>query len=199
MKKEDSLTDKEIWKDIKGYEGLYKISNNGRIRRYNNSSKKYKRIPPFHYIKNHIDKNGYYRVILSKNNEVKNYLLHRLIAETFISNPKNLPEVNHKDEIKTNNNIDNLEWCTKSYNCSYGTRTKRIAEKMKIINKGKHYSIKTEFKKGQNAKKIINITTNKVYNSMQEAMNDTKIPISNLCNCCKGKLKTAGGFIWRYY
>ena len=185
----------EIWKDIPEYEGLYKINNIGEIRRYSTYNNYDKRIPEYHNVKAHIDKCGYYRVILSKNNKIKNYLVHRLVAKAFIPNPNNLPQVNHKDE---NNSANNLEWCTRSYNCQYGTRTKRIANKMKIINKGKHFSKQTEFKKGQNTKKIINITTNRIYNSMQEAMQDTGVPVSNLCNCCKGKLKTAGGYIWKY-
>lgn len=139
---------KEIWKDIPNYEGIYKINNLGEIRRYSTYCIYDRRIPEYHNIKAHIDKNGYYRVLLSKNNKIKNYLVHRLVAQTFIPNPNNLPQVNHKDENKTNNNVNNLEWCTRSYNCQYGTRTKRIAEKTRITNKGKHFSPNTEFKKG---------------------------------------------------
>ena len=143
---------KEVWKDISNYNGIYKINNFGEIRRYSTYCKYDNRIPEYHNIKAHIDKSGYYRVILSKNNKSKNYLVHRLVAQTFISNPNNLPQVNHKDENKMNNNVDNLEWCTRSYNCQYGTRTKRIAEKTRITNKGKHFSPNTEFKKGWNKK-----------------------------------------------
>lgn len=143
---------KEIWKDIPDYNGIYKISNFGNVRRYSTYCKKDNRIPEYHIVKTHIHKLGYYRVTLSKNNKSKNYLLHRLVAQVFIPNPNNLPQVNHKDENKLNNNVNNLEWCTRSYNCRYGTRTKRIAEKTRITNKGKHFSPNTEFKKGWNKK-----------------------------------------------
>ena len=188
----------EIWKDIPNYEGTYKINNFGEIRRYNTYSTYDKRIPKYHNIKAHIGKSGYYRVVLNKNNKAKNYLVHRLVAQAFIPNPNNLPQINHKDENKGNNSVNNLEWCTLKYNCNYGTRTQRIADKLKIMHKGKHFSKQNEFKKGQNAKKVINITTNKIYNSMQDAMKDTGIFVSNICNCCKGNIKTAGGYIWKY-
>lgn len=140
----------EIWKDICDYNGIYKISNYGEIRRYNTYCELDNRIPKYHVVKQYVDKNGYCKVILSKNNKQKNHLVHRLVAQAFIPNINNLPQVNHKDENKLNNCIDNLEWCSRSYNCKYGTRTKRIAEKTKITNKGKHFSPKTEFKKGWN-------------------------------------------------
>jgi len=141
---------KEEWKDIPNYNGVYKINNFGEIRRYSSYYKYDNRIPEYHIVKQHIHKSGYYRVTLSKNNKIKNYSVHRLVALTFIPNPNNLPQVNHKDEDKSNNSVSNLEWCSASYNCKYGTRTKRIAEKTKITNKGKHFSPNTEFKKGWN-------------------------------------------------
>lgn len=179
---------KEIWKDIPNYESVYKINNYGIIK-----NKKTNRIK-----KTHINNSGYERVVLSKNGEDKNYSVHRLVAQAFIPNPNNFSQVNHKDENKANNSVDNLEWCTPSYNCRYGNRIKKIAEKTKITHKGKHYSPRTEFQKGRNAKKIINITTNKIYNSMQEAYKETNVPTSNISMCCQKKIKQAGGYIWRY-
>ena len=109
----------EIWKDYKDYEGLYQASNLGRMRSLDRwvSSKN----GSMQFIKGRILKlfnnnQGYLHVVLSKNNKVKAYLVHRIIAETFLPNTDNLPCVNHKDEDKTNNSVENLEWCDAKYN-----------------------------------------------------------------------------------
>jgi len=103
--------DKQVWKDIKNYEGLYEVSNYGNVR-----SLKYGKIK---YLKPADDGNGYYFVNLSKNGIVKNFKIHRLVANAFIPNPNNLPQINHKDEDKTNNKANNLEWCNNQYNTRY--------------------------------------------------------------------------------
>lgn len=111
----------EIWKDIKGYEGLYQISNLGRVKslRFNKEM----------IMKIHIPKNNWYPVIhLRKNGVSKTIKIHRIVAQTFILNPNNLPIVNHKDENKTNNCVDNLEWCSRKYNAIYGTALERAKE-----------------------------------------------------------------------
>ena len=115
---EDSI--KEIYKPvtIKGFGGLYEVSNVGQI----------KSVRTGKILKQFLDRYGYYQVGLHKNGINKNVLVHRLVAQAFISNPKNLPEINHKDECKTNNRIDNLEWCTREYNNNYGTRIERISK-----------------------------------------------------------------------
>ena len=130
---------KEIWKDIKGYENLYQVSNLGNVRvldrhvnsgiKYNNKVKRKGQI-----LKQFLKKNGYLQVVLSNNNTRKYIAVHRLVAETFLQNTHNLPQVNHKDENKLNNCVDNLEWCTAKYNCNYGTRTKRISKKLSKKN-----------------------------------------------------------------
>ena len=110
----------KIWKEIKGYEGLYEISNDGFVK-----SLVKNKILSFNY-------NGckaYKQVQLFKDGKRHTKLIHRLVAEAFIPNPNNLPEVNHKDEDTFNNAVDNLEWCTSKYNANYGTRNIRIAEK----------------------------------------------------------------------
>ena len=110
---------KEIWKDIKGYEKLYQVSNLGNVRRIkfiNNRTQKDK-IKMLKLIK---DKKGYLKINLWKNNKSKMFLVHRIVAETFILNPNNLPQVNHKDENKSNNCVENLEWCSQKYNNNYG-------------------------------------------------------------------------------
>ena len=112
------MENNEIWMDIKGYEGKYKVSNMGRV--YSIRSHKYLAI------KN--NGRGYLYVSLWKDNKEKKEYLHRLVARHFIPNPNNLPQVNHKDENKENNSWDNLEWCDATYNNNYGTHTQRAAE-----------------------------------------------------------------------
>ena len=112
---------KEYWKPVVGYEGHYQVSNFGRVK----SIKFGKEI----ILKQHI-RRGYYSVGLSKNGILKRYSVHRLVAQAFIDNTDNLPQVNHKDENPLNNNVNNLEWCNSEYNNNYGTRNKRVSEKM---------------------------------------------------------------------
>ena len=125
----------EIWKDIKDYEGIYQISSLGNVKRL---AYKIKNPAPRangsmlnfeeHLLKPRIITHGYLSVALYKNGIRKDYKLHRLVAQHFIPNPENKPEVNHKDENKTNNCVDNLEWCTHLYNSNYGTRPERIGK-----------------------------------------------------------------------
>ena len=124
------MLEQEIWKDIKNYEGLYKISNLGRVKslpKYAGRSYRKEKI-----LKTYLDKNGYVKVILCKNNRTRFLSIHRLLAEAFIPNPNDYPQINHKDENKQNNSLNNLEWCTCKYNINYGTRTKRDVEKRKM-------------------------------------------------------------------
>ena len=164
----------EIWRDIEGYENLYQVSNLGRVRslKYN----KEKILKPAN------NGGGYLKVGLSQNNKTKQYLVHRLVATAFIPNPNNLPVVNHKDEKHSNNSVDNLEWCTSEYNSTYGTRIERITK--------------------QTSKPIysINITTHEIeyYQSASDAYRKTKIDRGDICNCCRGKYNSAGGYKWYY-
>ena len=127
----------EEWRDVKGFEGFYAVSNYGRVKTVDHYSP-YKKIPgKVQHIKESIktlgkDKNGYSTVMLYKGSEIKKLCkVHRLVAEAFIDNPNNLPQVNHKDENKSNNNVSNLEYCDCVYNNNYGTRNKRISENKK--------------------------------------------------------------------
>lgn len=110
----------EIWKDIKGYEGRYQISNEGRVKSLIGSKEK--------ILKPGLNFHGYEKVTLSKGNKVKAHLVHRLVAQAFIPNPNDYPCINHKDEMKFDNSVDNLEWCTYDYNNNYGSRKLKIAE-----------------------------------------------------------------------
>lgn len=113
----------ESWKYIEGYEGLYKVSNKGRVKSLNyNKTKKEKILKP------DINSNGYLLVKLCKDKTIKRFLVHRLVANAFLPNPNNLPCVNHKDENCENNNVENLEWCTHKYNINYGTCIKRSSK-----------------------------------------------------------------------
>lgn len=123
---------KEIWKDIKGYEGKYQISNFGRVKSLpRNGTINKERI-----LKTKLTKFGYERVYLRNKNTRTWFLIHRLVAMYFIPNPDNLPQVNHKDECKTNNHVENLEWCDGFYNQSYGTvNIRRVATRRKNLLK----------------------------------------------------------------
>jgi len=170
---------KEIWKDIKGYEGFYQVSNLGKIKSLprNNTIKQSK------ILKNGYSRKGYCIVNLSKNNKVKSYRVHRLVAQAFIPNPNNYPDVNHKDENKLNNSVDNLEWCDSQYNNTYGNRTKivsiRLSKPVSMFDKKGNY-IRT-------------------YESCTEASKETGVPTCHISSCCLNRYgrKTAGGYIWK--
>lgn len=119
--------EKEIWKPIKRYEGLYEVSNYGRVRSLDAFLPfgKYVRKRCGRIMRIQNSSNGYKQVHLSKDGESKIYRVHRLVAEAFIDNPNGYPEVNHKDENRANNQADNLEWCTHQYNNSYGNKPAR--------------------------------------------------------------------------
>lgn len=111
---------KEIWKDIMGYEDLYQVSNLGRIKSLRQCTKHHKEKE--YILKPSLANNGYCQVTLYRNpSDKRKFLVHRLVANAFLDNPNNLPQVNHKDENPTNNRADNLEWCTAKYNNLYGT------------------------------------------------------------------------------
>lgn len=125
----------EIWKDIcfsnngikYNYKGIYKISNLGRIKSLERLDNKGRTVHE-KILSSCKRPDGYYTVGLSINGKAKSFLIHRLVALTFIPNPDNLPEINHKDENKSNNCVDNLEWCTSKYNCNYGTHNERVSK-----------------------------------------------------------------------
>ena len=125
----------EKWKPIAGYEGLYEVSNLGNVRsldrviraKHNSTALRKGRIlTPFYE-----EKKGYYQVALSKDGKEKKQRVHRLVAVAFLDNPFNYTDINHKDEIKTNNNVNNLEWCSREYNNNYGTKPQRTSATLK--------------------------------------------------------------------
>lgn len=179
----------EIWKQVDGYGGFYEVSNLGRVR----SKERITDIQSYCHImrKPRILKaqsNGKYnRVVMSFDGKHRQVLIHRLVAETFLPNPDNLPEVNHKDEDKTNNNVSNLEWCTRLYNVNYGTKIKRHSE---FMTKTKGRAVCQYTKAGE----LVN-----TFKSVSEASREMGIDVSNIIAVCShGVQKTAGGYVWRY-
>ncbi len=171
-------SDKEIWKAIKGYEGYYEISNYGRVkslqnRQYNFKTQQVEIIKREKILKSSKVKRGYYAISLVKNGESKSFYIHRLIAIAFIKNEFNKPVINHIDENKENNNIDNLEWCTQKEN----------------IQKYGNIKIKQYDKKGN----LI-----KIWNGLNETARKLNLQASKICLCCQGKRKSTGGYVWRY-
>lgn len=163
------MNKKEIWKDIKGYKGYYQVSNLGRVKSLDRYS--IDRRGGKHFLKGIILTpylcKGYLRICLHVNGKQKQLAVHRLVAEAFIPNPNNYPQINHKDENKTNNTVDNLEWCTAKYNNNYGTRLERI--KAANIREGYKKMVKTREEKNIGRKQVRCITTGKVFNSLKEA------------------------------
>lgn len=162
----------EIWKDVAGYEGYYQVSNLGRIRHI-----KFDRL-----LKLCCDSYGYLIVVLSKGGIHRTRTVHRLVAKAFIPNESNYVQVNHKDENKQNNCVENLEWCDNKYNCNYGKRNKKISKKV--------------------SKNVIQLSTSgkkiKKWNSITEAAKFLGCNISSISMCCNGKRRTAGGYRWEY-
>lgn len=187
----------EIWKDVPGYEGLYMVSNLGRIKRLPLGKQWPYRITHNNIRKLHI-KNGYYQVNLSKNNNVKWYGVHRLVAMAFLPNPNNYPQVNHKDEDRTNNNVENLEWCTQSYNNMWGTARQRQNETRHRNDPNCDVWRKTAQKI---AKKVAMCSSDgriiNVFQSMTSAAKETGVAIQTICKQCSGKSKSRRNYYWR--
>lgn len=126
----------ENWKDINGYENSYQVSDLGNVRSVNRVCNG--RHLNGKLMKPVMDEDGYLKVHLSKNGKATYYFVHRIVAENFIENPNGLKEINHKDENKTNNRVDNLEWCSTKYNINYGHRNKKVSKALSGENAASH-------------------------------------------------------------
>lgn len=175
----------EEWKEI--YNGRYQVSNYGRVKSmfFNNRQASINREKILKSVKR--NKNSYYSVNIYKNNKASLTNVHRLVAESFLKNPNNYKYVNHKDENKLNNRIDNLEFCTQKYNLNYGTRNERISKNN--INKPK-----SRFEKVLQYDLHGNFI--KEYDNACIAEKEAKV--RHVRECCDGKRKTAHGYIFKY-
>lgn len=162
MKNVNNSKDREIWKDIDGFEGLYSVSNKGRVKNLKNGK----------ILVGNYDTSGYKYVILKG----KNYLVHRLVGLAFIPNPQKLPYINHKNEIKHDNNVENLEWCSASYNVNY-SNYKRSCQ-VKQIDKGGNLI--------------------RVWPSFNQIVRELGYDRGTIIKVCKGRQRYAYNFRWEY-
>lgn len=176
----------EVWRDIKGYEGLYQVSNMGRIKRLERTffdKSGHKQHPKERILKPKTEQNGYLRVILCNGSgKRKTLLVHRLVCEAFHENSENKPYVNHIDENKANNKASNLEWCTVTENINHGTHNARVAKSL--------------------SKSVGQYTTDgkliKVWQSTNEVERQLGFSHQSISAVSRGKQKTAYGYIWKY-
>ena len=169
---------KEYWKPVIGFEGLYEVSNFGRVK----SLKRGKEL----ILTPYTNRCGYLLVQLYKNGKYRKQV-HRLVAEAFLDNPNNLPCVNHKDENPQNNHVENLEYCDHAYNDNYGTRNKRIA---KTNTNGKKSKAVLQYS--------LDGTFIKEFPSTNEVERQLGFAHGGIASCCRGECKKVYGFIWRY-
>lgn len=162
----------EIWKTTDGYPN-YMISNMGRVKSLN-----YKQTGKEKILKGVKNRDGYLQIGLCKEGKIKHYLIHRLVAQAFLDNPNNLIEVNHKDEDKSNNCVDNLEWCSREYNINYGSRTEKTQKPILQFSKNGEFIRK--------------------WNSATQVEKELGFNQSSITKCCKGKNKSVCGYIWGY-
>lgn len=181
------MKDLEIWKpipDFPGYEAssLGRIKSTERIVEVHHKVGYYTYIIPERIMKPHLMNSDYLGIALCLKGKHINTIVHRLIAKTFIENPYHFPEVNHKNEIKTDNRVSNLEWCTRDYNKNFGTGSRRSGDKR--------------------GKKVLQFDLNgnfiKEWNTIRTASYQTNTDQKGIIMCCKGKQSKANNFIWRY-
>lgn len=174
----------EIWKDIAGYEGLYQVSNLGRVKSLKRLHTK-ERI-----ISQEVNHRGYARVNLWKENKQKKFSVHRLVAEAFIENPEGKPQVNHIDEDKLNNTAKNLEWCTQVENHRHGTINERISKALT----NNIYKSKPVNAFDDNGNLIFS------FPSIYEASRQMGVSSTSITNCIKGRnrAKRCCGYVWKF-
>lgn len=179
--------EKERWEYIRGYDNNYQISSYGRVKSLKFSKEK--------YLKPKQNRGGYLEVLLYKNNKGKLYRIHRLVAEAFIQNTYNYPEVNHKDGDKLNNCVSNLEWCTRSKNQKHACVTSLAGSISKVKDRAR-------INGKQACKRIIQETVDgeviRVWDSQTSAAIELNLTRTSISNCLNNRTKTAGGYSWKY-
>ena len=182
----------EIWKPIPGYEGRYEVSSHGRVRRCyrvaiekGSFSETKRKVYPEQLIRPHTNNQGYYVIGLQgADNKQHTYILHRLVALAFIPNPQHLPQINHKDEVRTNNHVENLEWCTSKYNMHYNGRIERFAK-----------SNRKPVGKFDDAGNLL-----ATFPCAKDAAVEAGLCESAILKCCQGQkwYGHAGGYVYKY-
>lgn len=205
----------EIWKDVKNYEGIYQISNLGNVKRLNTflmaKNGVLKSIKE-RILKQNLYRNGYPFVMLCVNSKSRNKLVHRLVAIAFIPNPLNLPQVNHRDEVKINNYVNNLEWITAKGNSNYGTKVERttntIVSTRALAGKNnpmygrigtRHPMFGIHGAKHPSSVSVVRIGDNgdwKKYENYSMAAEDMGVTISAISRAARGLVKTSCGYKW---
>lgn len=185
----DYNIDEEVWKDIKGYEGLYQVSNKGRVKSLSRTVSR-KRFgdyeKPESILKNQKHSGGYMKVSLCADNKITNKFVHRLVGEAFLEKIESQDQINHKNEDKTDNNTGNLEWCDGFYNNNYGTKTERQKD--------------SEYLKGKmKAVRGVNIKTGETLIFESVKSTETKgFKRRGVRNCLNGENKQHHGYRWEY-
>lgn len=179
----------EVWKDIVGYEGSYQVSNIGRVK-----SLDYHRTGEENILKLCKNTAGYLKVELWKNNKRKSFKVHRLVATAFIDNPEKKPQIDHINTIKTDNRVDNLRWCTAKENSDNPISRKRFLDNVyKVVKFGKdHFRSKAVYQYSLDNKLI------RKWDCITDVQRELGISTGHIPECCSGKRKTCGGFIWKY-
>lgn len=173
----------EIWLPIEGFEGLYEVSNLGRVKSLRDNKTRKEKI-----LRQGKRKDGYLIVTLWKEGKVKICYVHRLVAKAFIQNPNGYRCVNHKDECKTNNCVNNLEWCTQKYNNIYGSRLKKVSEKLT--------------NRQDQSKRVYQYSKDGVLVGIWQSTNEAGrngFNQGHVASCCNGDRKQHRGYIWSYY
>ena len=178
------------WKDIEGFEGLYKISEDGKVWSIPRMDIKNRQVGG-NIVTPKTNNRGYWQIRLNKDGTTHHFLVHRLVAQTFIPNTDKLPQVNHKDENRDNNHYSNLEWCTNLYNRHYGTGYQRSVE-------NHDYKAMGERCRKPVVQKDLEGNVLKVWDWATEAEKATKIHKDNIRRVCSGRGTSAGGYLWSY-
>lgn len=172
--------EQEIWKPVVGWEGLYEVSNIGNVRSKSGKVLKQQKVG-----------RGYSGITLHEHRagRKKRRYVHQLVAEAFLGNPNHLHDINHKNEIKTDNRVENLEYCCRQYNSTYGTIAERKRQKMYANTKQRFPDV---------VQLDLNGNLLAVYSNAGEASRITGMSQFSICRCCRGERKRYGNYIWKY-